>query len=195
MQPESKEITASRRTTAILFGRFQPLSIGQVGLIRTIQRAGLDIHIVTNEKEDTAQERNPYTREQRRRMFALALPDIGDDHLHYTTVYLDRGGDIGPAVRELSRVFEGIAPLDRTIICYVEKGEDVKTYTMNGQTLDHVHYVDLFTHPHGKCGKWMIDPTTIIKPDPSVFEGAQRYLSDLNMSVSALCAPDKNATP
>lgn len=172
------------RDTGILFGRFQPLSHGQVELIRTIEKEfGIALHIVMNEKEDTAKERNPYSREQRLEMFRLVLPDVGEDRLHFTTVYLDRGGDVGNAVHELSLEFEKFCDPRRTIIFYVNKPEDVKTYLFDGVEHHRLHYTDLFLPPFGGFAKQEIMPQNISSLERVETDSLRTYVGSLHHGI------------
>ncbi|MER2520550.1 MAG: hypothetical protein ABTQ34_07670 [Bdellovibrionales bacterium] len=174
------------RDIGILFGRFQPLSHGQVELIRAIEKVyGVAPHVVMNEKEDIANERNPYNRAERREMFRLALPDYGEDLLRFTTVYLDRGGDVADGVRALSSVFSGIAAPERITIFYVNKAEDVKTYRVDGRDYPGLHYTDLFLPPFGGFAKQEISPKDIAALPQELTASLRAYVEGLRPNISA----------
>jgi len=177
--------TASGKTTAFLFGRFQPLSVGQVSLIHEIQKYGLDLHALTNEKEDTDAERNPYTRAEREAMFKIGLPGMDSHHLHYTTSYIDRGGDVFGAIQQISSVFSAVAPLDRIVIFYVVKKEDEKNYLYNGATTPTLHYVDLFLPPYASCSKQVICPQDIQPVANANTVRLQQYLDSIKTTALA----------
>lgn len=167
------------KEVALLFGRFQPLNAGQVGLIRLIQQSELDLHIVTNEKGNSSTESNPYNREQRIQMFALALPEITQRQQHFTTTYLDRGGDVAPAIKKLTKLFETIAPANKSVIFYVEKREDIKPYQLGTKPTPELHYVDLFLPPYGNFSKHKIDPSTIPSVKSEATLALTQYLTSL----------------
>ena len=133
----------SGKTTAILFGRFQPLHKGHIYLINFILSSELDLHIFLNQKIDTEDERNPYSPEQRRKMIRKSLPNFPQENLHDVNVYLGGGGDIISDLEQLTKVFQETAQPKNTVIFYGRKGEDVKNYLVDGTKYKNIHYVDL----------------------------------------------------
>ncbi len=175
------------KTTALFFGRFQPLHKGHLATINSILQSGLDLHIFINAKSNTADERNPYSIHQKIQMFKLALPHYPQDHLHAVDVYLGGGGDIGNDIRKLTDEFTKIAPADKCVIFYGDKQEDIKTYLVDGEKFGPVHYVDFLTKPIGS-----FDKQAITSAMTSIFQDATKYRKDRRHNGHMLPTPVAN---
>lgn len=149
-------------TDIILFGRFQPFHKGHMNLLETLKASGLNVNLVINDKTDGIEgERNPFNFEQRKHMAQLALPWLKPESIQSANVYLGGGGDVGPAVKRLTGIFNGVAPDDKLVFAYYEKGEDRKSYLVDGETIDGAHYVELVGQPRGKFPIQRIDEEMI----------------------------------
>lgn len=139
-------------TDIVLFGRFQPVHKGHMGLLETLRASGLNVNLVINDKTDGEEgERNPFNPYQRQEMAKMALPWLKDENIRHANVYLGRKGvDVGDDVRKLTAIFETIAPPEKLVFAYFEKDEDRKSYLVDGQIIDNVHYVELVGQPRGK---------------------------------------------
>lgn len=149
------------KTTAVFFGRCQPLHYGHIGLLKAMRASGLNLHVFLNEKVNTPNEKNPYNIYQKRQMFKVGYPDFPQSHIHIVDgVYLGAGGDIQEDLKRLLGVFLTAAPTAQTVFMYARKTEDVKTYQVGEQIYEDVHYADVLS-TYGGLDQQIVTPAMI----------------------------------
>lgn len=135
------------KTTAILFGRFQPLNKGHIALIKAVLESGLDVHIFIKSDVGTDDGRNPYSVEQRKKMLKKEFPELTDKNLHSVNFHLnegDKGNNFDNLIKSSQELAYIVKHIKKGVIFYGRKEEDVKDYTIFGTTHKNIHYIDLF---------------------------------------------------
>ncbi len=194
---EIKSWKEKGKTTAILFGRFQPLHKGHIAMINAVLESGLDLHIFIKSDVDSENGKNPFSVEQRKKMFKKALPNIPAENLHSINFNLDAGdnksGNFENLIKSSKEVAFLASHIKDGVVFYGRKEEDIKDYVIFGSKFNNLHYTDILKkigydtqeviHPlgHGVSGANFRDGIeTHILPDNLDYIKAQEILAERN---------------